>query len=137
MMTAALLVPGVGGRASAQDANWCTVAESMHAGSELYGYTVVEFTGGAGNQVVLGSGDATLSGGSGNDVLVAKDSPCNAFYGGSGNDTVIGYGDDWFDGGSGRNVTELSVQDLWISGTIVQTSVNGFVTYRARRRPSP
>lgn len=91
---------------------------------ELYGYTVVEFTGGSGNQIVLGYGGATLSGGSGNDVLcgwgggntldggsgndllVVMDGADNALHGGSGNDVMIGYEDDVFDGGSGRNSIE-------------------------------
>ena len=86
MMVAALLVPGFGSTASAQDANWCAEAASMGVGSELYGYAVVSGAGGSGSQIVLSDGSGYLSGGSGNDVLCAWGGG-NTLDGGSGNDT--------------------------------------------------
>jgi len=137
MLTASLMVPGLSGTASAQGSfeDLCNEAQWEGEGETVQGYEVVEFTGGAGSQIVLGYGDVTLSGGSGNDilcawgtgntldggsgndVLVAMDSSGNAFYGGSGNDTMIGYVDDYFDGGSGRNTPVrrvISTPDLLI-----------------------
>lgn len=153
MMTAALLVPGFGGTASAQDANWCTEAAGMTAGSDLYGYTVVYGSGGAGSQIVLSDGSGylsggsgndvlcawgggnTLDGGSGNDVLIVMRGAGNMLLGGSGNDTLIGYAEDMFDGGSGRNETLTSAIpfELWIEGDVdtgvVEIKATGFPAF--------
>ena len=124
MMTSALLMPGFGGTVLAQDAGLCNWALGVGPGATRYGYTVVEFTGGSGNQIVLGydgaylsggsgndvlcawGGGNTLDGGSGNDVLIVMYGTGNTLLGGSGNDTMIGYQTDDFDGGSGRNSIE-------------------------------
>ena len=125
MMTAALLVPAFGGPASAQNAvDLCDWATEVGAGATGYGYTVVNGSGGAGNQIVLSDGTGylsggsgndvlcawgggnTLDGGSGNDVLIVMYGTGNTLLGGSGNDTMIGYQTDDFDGGSGRNSIE-------------------------------
>lgn len=125
LVMAAMLLPGFGEAVAAQDASLCddALAVWQDDGTALGKYAIVEFTGGAGSQIVLGYGDATLSGGSGNDVLcawgsgnildggsgndllVAREGPVNTFRGGSGNDTMIGVEGDSFDGGSGRNET--------------------------------
>lgn len=146
MLTATFMLPGLAGTASAQDtANLCIDADAAGPGGEVDGYDVVLLIGGAGSQIVLGYGDATLSGGSGNDVLCAWDGnntldggsgndtlivmsgTGNALYGGSGNDTMIGYAGDYFDGGSGRNHQETNQpMDLWVED--LATFENIFLT---------
>lgn len=127
IVMAGLSMPGLSGTVSAQDANLCERADGQLAGTPIDGYTVAYGSGGAGSQIVLGYGDTsltggsgndvlcawgggnTLDGGSGNDVLIVMSGLDNALYGGSGNDILIGMVDDYFDGGSGRN--EIILQE--------------------------
>jgi|GEM_PF-1956472 len=128
MLAVATMIPGLAGPASAQSeaTDLCSQARASGAGSVINGYPVVWLTGGSGDQIVLGpdEGGATLSGGSGNDllcawggnnildggsgndVLIARGGG-NMFLGGSGNDTMIGLDTDGFNGGSGRNTSGL------------------------------
>lgn len=101
----------------------CETAKKEGPGATIEGRKVVLGKGGSGHQIVLGSdgGNATLSGGSGNDVLcawggnnvleggsgddalVVLDGANNKLIGDSGDDTLIGFESDTFDGGTGKN----------------------------------
>lgn len=71
LLVEATFLPGMAIGASAQNGGLCGPADEAESGTKIQGYTVVYGTGGSGSQIVLGYGDASLSGGSGNDVLCA------------------------------------------------------------------
>lgn len=103
MLVGTMALPAMTTDVSAQGADLCAGAAKNGEG-RYAGYEVVYGSGGAGNQIVLGTdGNDSLSGGSGNDVLCGF-AGVDVLEGGSGNDALVGgEGADQLYGGSGND----------------------------------
>lgn len=86
----------------------------------------VKITGGAGNDlIVAGGGLATIMGGMGNDTLVGGYAS-NLIYGDDGNDYLVaGAGSDILDGGNGEDTIDGSTGSGWLSGGLGNDSIKG------------